>query len=156
MFNHGVTASALFYFVGLIERRAGQRGLEEFGGLRQVAPVFYGLMSIALFASLGLPGLSGFVGEFLIFKGSFPLAAWATALSVLGLLVTAIFLLTILQRVWSGPLAERWRRFPDLTVGEGIIAMPAMALMLALGLYPQWVIGFTNATVLQFIEGLKL
>ena len=63
-------------------------------------------MGIALFSSLGLPGLNGFVGEFLIFKGAFPLVTWATALSVIGLLVTAIFLLTILQRVFSGP-AER-------------------------------------------------
>jgi len=64
-----------------------------------VAPIFCGLMGISLFASLGLPGLNGFIGEFLIFKGAFPLATWATSLSVIGLLVTAIFLLTILQRV---------------------------------------------------------
>ena len=95
MFNHGLTASALFLFVWLIEQRSGGlRGLEDFGGIRKVVPVFTGLMGIALFSSLGLPGLNGFVGEFLIFKGVFPLAPWAAALSTIGLLVTAIFLLT--------------------------------------------------------------
>src|SRR6266581_6086932 len=69
MFNHGLTASTLFWFVGLLEQRGGGlRGLNDFGGIRKVAPIFCGLMGIALFSSLGLPGLNGFVGEFLIFK----------------------------------------------------------------------------------------
>ena len=156
MFNHGLTASALFYFVGLIETRAGRRGLNDFGGLRKVAPVFCGLMGITLFASLGLPGLNGFVGEFLIFKGAFPLAGWAAVLSVVGLLVTAIFLLTILQRVWSGPLASQWSGFTDLTVKERLIVLPVIALMFVLGVCPQLVLKVINPTVLQLVEGLKL
>src|SRR3977135_3610558 len=81
MFNHGLTAATLFWFVALLEKRSGGlRGLNDFGGLRKVAPVFCGLMGIVLFSSLGLPGLNGFIGEFLIFKGSFPLATWAVAL----------------------------------------------------------------------------
>ena len=72
MFNHGLTAASLFGFISFLEQRSGGlRGLDDFGGLRKVAPVFCGLMGIALFSSLGLPGLNGFVGEFLIFKGSF-------------------------------------------------------------------------------------
>jgi NADH-quinone oxidoreductase subunit M len=156
MFNHGITAAALFYFVGLIEQRTGQRGLEDFGGLRKVAPVFCGLMGIALFASLGLPGLNGFVGEFLIFKGAFPLAKWAAALSVLGLLGTAIFVLTILQRVWNGPLEPKWTSFADLTVGEAVVVLPVVALMFVLGVWPQLVLGVVNNTVLQMVEGLRL
>jgi NADH-quinone oxidoreductase subunit M len=156
MFSHGITAAALFYFVGLIEQRAGRRGLADFGGLRKVAPVFCGLMGITLFASLGLPGLSGFIGEFLIFKGVFPIAKWAAAFSVLGLLVTAIFLLTILQRVWSGPLEPKWSGFADLTVKECCIVLPAIALMFVLGVWPQLVLKFVNPTVLQIVEGLKL
>jgi NADH-quinone oxidoreductase subunit M len=101
MFNHGLTASALFLFVALLERRSGGlRGLDDFGGLRKIIPVFTGLMGISIFSSLGLPGLNGFVGEFLIFKGVFPLAPWAAAISTIGLLVTAIFLLTLIQRVF--------------------------------------------------------
>ncbi len=156
MFNHGITAAALFYFVGLIEQRAGRRGLADFGGLRKVAPVFCGLMGIALFASLGLPGLNGFIGEFLIFKGVFPLAPWAASLAVIGLLVTAIFLLTILQRVWSGPLGPRWSGFADLTLPERFIALPAIVLMFVLGLCPQLILKVINPTVLQLVESLKL
>jgi len=156
MFNHGITASALFYFVGLIEARAGRRGLDDFGGLRQVAPVFCGLMGIALFASLGLPGLNGFVGEFLIFKGTFPLASWAAVCSVAGLLVTALFLLTILQRVWSGPLVAQGNGFADLTLAERLIVLPAIALMFVLGVCPQLALKVINPTVLQIVEGLKL
>jgi hypothetical protein len=124
MFNHGLTASALFWFVAMLEKRTGGlRGLDDFGGLRKVAPVFTGLMGIALFSSLGLPGLNGFIGEFLIFKGSFPLVAWATSLAVLGLLTTALFTLGILQRVFSGPLNEKMARVSRSddrrTIGSG-------------------------------------
>src|SRR5262249_52447103 len=86
MFNHGITASALFFFLAVLQRRSGgPLGLRDFGGLRKPAPILAGLMGIALFASLGLPGLNGFVGEFLIFKGSFSLVQWAAACSVIGL-----------------------------------------------------------------------
>ena len=156
MFNHGITAAALFYFVGLIEQRAGRRGLDDFGGLRKVAPVFCGLMGIAMFASLGLPGLNGFIGEFLIFKGVFPLAKWAAAFSAIGLLVTALFLLTILQRVWSGPLAEQGKVFLDLTVKERLIVLPAIVLMFVLGIWPQLLLKVINPTVVRVVDSMKL
>jgi NADH-quinone oxidoreductase subunit M len=154
MFNHGITAAALFCFVGFLERRAGSSLLADFGGLRKAAPVFCGLMGISVFASLGLPGLNGFVGEFLIFKGVFPLATWAAALSVLGLLATAVFLLTMLQRVWNGPIDPQRTSFPDLTIRERLIVLPAVALMFVLGIYPQAVLQFTNGAVLQMISVL--
>ena len=156
MFNHGLTAATLFWFVSLIEQRSGGlRGLNDFGGLRKVAPVFCGLMGIALFSSLGLPGLNGFIGEFLIFKGVFPLAPWAAALSVIGILVTAIFILTILQRVFNGPLNAKWAGFPDLTLAERTLLVPAIALMFLLGLWPQLVLGVVNSTVVQLVAQLN-
>ena len=156
MFNHGLTAATLFWFVALLEKRSdGARGLNDFGGLRKVAPVFAGLMGIALFSSLGLPGLNGFIGEFLIFKGSFPLVSWATSISVLGLLATALFMLGILQRVFSGPLNEKWISLPDLTTGERLALAPAIGLMFALGLYPQLVLGVINSTVMQMVQHLR-
>lgn len=156
MFNHGLTAAVLFWFVALIEKRSGGlRGLNDFGGLRKVAPIFCGLMGIALFSSLGLPGLNGFVGEFLIFKGVFPLATCSASLSVIGLLVTAIFILTILQRVFNGPLNEKWSNFPDLTAAEiGLLLIP-IALMFVLGLYPRLVLDVVNPTTVQMVELLK-
>ena len=156
MFNHGLTAATLFWFVAMLEKRSGGvRGLDDFGGLRKVAPVFTGLMGIALFSSLGLPGLNGFIGEFLIFKGSFPLATWATSLAVIGLLMTALFVLGILQRVFSGPLNQSWISFPDLTVGERILLAPAIGLMFVLGLYPQLVLGVVNCTVIRLVQQIK-
>ncbi|SPE51420.1 NADH-ubiquinone oxidoreductase chain M [Verrucomicrobia bacterium] len=156
MFNHGITAATLFWFVGMLEQRSGSlRGLDDFGGLRKIAPVFCGLMGIALFASLGLPGLNGFIGEFLIFKGAFPLATWATALSVLGLLVTAVFILGILQRVFNGPLNPKWATLPDLTVAERVTVLPAIGVMFLVGLYPQAVLGMINGTVVQMVGHLR-
>jgi NADH-quinone oxidoreductase subunit M len=154
MFNHGITAATLFWFVGFLEQR-GSRSLNDFGGLRKVAPVFCGLMGIALFSSLGLPGLNGFIGEFLIFKGTFALTTWATSLSVIGLLITAIFILTILQRVFNGPLNEKWSRLPDLTLTERILILPSIALMFLLGIYPQLVLGVINTTAVQMISSLR-
>ena len=156
MFNHGLTAATLFWFVGFLENRAGGlRNLDDFGGLRRVAPVLCGLMGITLFSSLGLPGLNGFVGEFLIFKGTFPLATWATSLSVLGLLITAVFILTILQRVFNGPLNAKWTNLPDLTVSERALVLPAIVLMFVLGIYPQAILGVVNSTVMQMVQHLR-
>jgi NADH-quinone oxidoreductase subunit M len=153
IFNHGLTASLLFAFIAFLEQRSvGLRGLDDFGGLRKVAPVFCGLMGLTLFSSLGLPGLNGFVGEFLIFKGAFSLSTWAASLSVIGLLVTAVFLLTILQRVFSGPLNSRWSGFTDLTLTERLVLAPAIALIFLLGIYPQVLIGVVNPAVLQLVE----
>lgn len=156
MFNHGLTAATLFWFIGFLEARSGGgRGLDDFGGLRKVAPVFCGLMGIALFSSLGLPGLNGFIGEFLIFKGAFPLATWATALSVFGLLITAVFILTILQRVFNGPLNQKWAGLPDLTFGERLAVLPALSLMILFGVYPQALLGIVNSTVVQMVQYLR-
>ena len=153
LFNHGLTAAALFYFVGLIEQRGGAlRGLNDFGGLRQAAPVFCGLMGIALFASLGLPGLNGFPGEFLIFKGALHLASLTTLLSIPSLLLTAIFLLTILQRIFSGPLPEQWSKWPDLTTTERLTVLPVLALIFVFGIFPQLLTGVANPAVMQMLK----
>ena len=156
MFNHGLTASALFLFLSLLEKRTGGlRGLDDFGGIRKVIPVFTGLMGISLFSSLGLPGLNGFVGEFLIFKGVFPLAPWAAAISTIGILVTAIFLLTLIQRVFCGPLNERWAKLPDLTTAERLLVLPSIALMFVLGIWPQFILGVVDATVVKLVQQLN-
>jgi NADH-quinone oxidoreductase subunit M len=156
MFNHGLTAAAIFAFVAILESRSkGPRGVGDFGGLRKIAPVMTGLMGVALFSSLGLPGLNGFIGEFLIFKGAFPLVTWATSLCVIGLLVTAIFILGILQRVFAGPLNERWSGFRDLSGTEKLLLAPAIALMFLVGLYPQIILGTINTTVIQIVQRIQ-
>jgi len=149
IFNHGITAAALFYFVGLLEQRRGLRGIGDFGGLMQRTPLLCGWMSVAMFSSLGLPGLNGFIGEFLIFKGSFTLAASATAVAVIGLLVTAIAFARAMQALFSGPLAESCSAFPDLVRSEKLVVVPITLLMFAIGIAPQFVLNIFNTTVVQ-------
>ena len=152
MFNHGLTAATLFWFMAMIQMRSGGlRGIDDFGGLRKPAPVFAGLMGIALFSSLGLPGLNGFVGEFLIFRGVFPLSWISATVSVLGLLVTAAVILTVIQKVFSGPTPERWASFPDLHASECMALAPVIGLMLLIGLVPQLIVGSVNPTVVNLL-----
>jgi NADH-quinone oxidoreductase subunit M len=148
MFNHGLTAAALFWFVALLQQRSGgHRGIDDFGGLRKPAPVFAGLMGIALFSSLGLPGLNGFVGEFLIFRGVFSLSWIASTVSILGLLVTAAVILTVIQKVFAGPLPEHCKGFADLHTGERFALAPVIGLMLLIGLLPQLIVNSVSPTV---------
>jgi len=149
IFNHGITAAALFYFVGLLEQRRGLRGLNDFGGLMQRTPLLSGWMSVAMFSSLGLPGLNGFLGEFLIFKGSFALAPWPTAAATLGLLFTAIVLLRAMQALFSGPVTASCDLFRDLRRSEKWVVIPVTLLMFALGIAPQFALNIFNTTVVQ-------
>lgn len=149
IFNHGVTAAALFFFVGLLEERRGARDIHDFGGLMQRTPLLCGWMSVAMFSSLGVPGLNGFVGEFLIFKGAFSLAMIPTAVAVLGLLFTAITFLRAMQMLFSGPLAETCSGFPDLLPREKFVILPVTLLMFAAGIAPQFVFNVFNSTVAQ-------
>jgi len=149
IFNHGVTAAALFYFVGLLEQRSGLRGIDDFGGLMQRTPMLCGWMSVAMFSSLGLPGLNGFIGEFLIFKGSFAIAAAFTAVAVIGLLVTAIVFMRVMEALFSGPLTERCSAFPDLLRSEKLVIVPVAVLMFAVGIAPQFIFNIFNTTVVQ-------
>jgi NADH-quinone oxidoreductase subunit M len=152
MFNHGITAAALFWFVAMIQQRTGgHRGIDQFGGLRKPAPVLAGLMGIALFSSLGLPGLNGFVGEFLIFRGVFSLAWVAATVSVLGLLVTAAVILTVIQKVFTGPLPEHCAGFPDLHHGERLALAPVIGLMLLVGFLPSLIVDNVNPTVVNLL-----
>ena len=149
IFNHGITAAALFYFVGLLEQRRGLRGIDDFGGLMQRTPLLCGWMSVAMFSSLGLPGLNGFVGEFLIFKGSFAVAASFTAIAVLGLLFTAVTFMRAMQSLFGGPLVEGCSGFSDLIRSEKLVVVPVTLLMFAIGINPQFIFNIFNATVVQ-------
>ena len=156
MFNHGILSATLFGLVAWMEDRRGRScSIDDFGGLREVAPVFCGVMGIVTFGSLGLPGLSGFVGEFLIFKGALGLSTWAAVLSVAGLLVTAILLLGMTQRIWHGPLRPPSRRFRDLGLRERWVVAVPLLLVFGLGVYPQAAMIWMNATVVGWVERLN-
>jgi NADH-quinone oxidoreductase subunit M len=152
MFNHGLTAAAIFWFIAMIQfRTGGMRGIDDFGGLRKPAPVLAGLMGIVLFSSLGLPGLNSFVSEFLIFRGVFPLSWISATVSVLGLLVTAIVILTVIQKVFNGPVPEHWKNFPDLHHSERMALAPVIALMFLIGLAPRLILDTINPTVMNLL-----
>ena len=155
IFNHGITAAALFYWVGLLEERRGVRGINDFGGLMQRTPLLCGWMSVAMFSSLGLPGLNGFIGEFLIFKGSFAAAAPFTAVAVLGLLFTAVVFMRAMQALFSGPVVPALSGLTDLRLSEKLVILPVTLLMLAVGIAPQFIFNVFNSTVVHFTRLLS-
>ncbi len=122
--------------------------------MRTATPVFAGLCGIAMFSSLGLPGLNGFIGEFLVFRGVFGLAPWAAAIGCLGLFATAFFLLTFWQRVFHGPQGTGVAGFRDLSGLELATLVPSIALMFVLGVWPQLLVGVFNPLVTAWTASL--
>jgi NADH-quinone oxidoreductase subunit M len=152
MFNHGISSAALFFMVGVIYERTHTRNLADFGGLRKIMPIYAGVLGISMFSSLGLPGLNGFVGEFMIFKGAFPIATFWTCLSVIGLVVTAIFLLSMMQKVCFEGLNPKWNSLNDMTGREILIGACLMFFMFLLGVYPAPLIRATNVAAAGIIQ----
>lgn len=145
VFNHGVIAATLFACVAFLEARSGGlRGMADFGGLRARMPVFASFMGIALFASLGLPGLGGFVAEFLVFKAVFGIEPLWAVLAAPALLVTAIFLLGFWKRVFHGPANPRWEGMADLNWGERTVLAGFLALIVLMGVWPQCILNIIN------------
>jgi len=153
MINHGMITGALFMLVGVIYDRAHTRDLTAFGGLGAKLPVLTGLMTLTVMASLGLPGLAGFVSEFLCFLGAFPAWPLWTILSVSGILVTAAFFLRMLQKVFMGPLNEKWAALPDMNARELIAVGPLAVLTVVLGVWPRLALDIMNPTIV-FITGM--
>ncbi|MDP3543674.1 MAG: NADH-quinone oxidoreductase subunit M [Elusimicrobiota bacterium] len=147
MLSHGIITGALFLLVGVIYDRAHTRDISAFGGLAVKLPVFAGLMSLTAFASLGLPGLAGFIGEFLCFLGAFQTWKLAAAISVLGIIATAAFFLRMLQKVFLGKLNEKWADLPDMTTRELVSVVPLAILTVLFGVYPKWPLDLMNKTI---------
>ncbi|MFA5138951.1 MAG: NADH-quinone oxidoreductase subunit M [Elusimicrobiota bacterium] len=147
MITHGLITGALFLLVGVVYDRAHTREIGAFGGLGSVVPVYAGIMSLTCFASLGLPGLAGFVSEFLCFLGAFPAWKWVTILSVSGILVTAAFFLRMIEKVFLGPLDSKWEGLPDMNARELLAVLPLTALTVAIGVWPRLALDLMNPTV---------
>jgi NADH-quinone oxidoreductase subunit M len=151
MFNHGLSAAALFALVGVVYDRAHTRDLREFGGLGIVVPVYAAILVFSAMASLGLPGLNGFVSEFMVVRGAWPIFTLITALAMLGLLLTGGYILYMIARVVVGPLNPRWATLPEINGREVLALTPLMVLMLVIGLYPTWLVDVINATVMRLV-----
>lgn len=152
MFNHGLSAAAMFFMVGVIYERAHTRDLKRFGGIWSIMPFFGGILIFASIASLGLPGLNGFVGEFLIVRGTWGIFSVLVALSMLGLLMTGAYILKGIGETLHGPIKDEWRGLKDMTFREHVVIWPLMALMLSLGVWPMWLLAIINDTVTRIFS----
>lgn len=149
MFSHGVITGALFLLVGVIYDRAHTRDLRMFGGLGAVMAKYSVLLCAACFGSLGLPGMSGFMAEFLVFRGAFPVYLLLTCLATIGLVVTAAYLLWTIQRVLLGPVNPKWEKLPDIDMREMVSVAPLMVLMVLFGVYPKPILHILNGFALS-------
>ena len=137
MVNHGITTPALFLLVGMIYQRRHTRQISELSGLQKVAPVFAGVFTVVMLASVGLPGLNGFPGEFLTLLGGFKGARWWAVVAATGVILAAIYLLWAYQRVFHGEPSEENRSFREISLAEGLVMAPLIALIVFLGVFPK-------------------
>ncbi|GMU40639.1 MAG: NADH dehydrogenase subunit M [Chloroflexota bacterium] len=140
MVAHGLITGALFLMSGSILARGGTYEVAEYGGLAGRARLLTGATVLAAFASLGLPGLAGFVAEFQVFAGALAVYPWLAGIGLVGIVITAALFLRMLQRLFLGPLPERWRTFPDLTRTETFGLSTLLILVVIIGVYPIWLL----------------
>ncbi len=152
MVNHGLSTGALFLMVGILYDRRHTRLIEEFGGLWKVVPAFSAIFMIVSLSSLGLPGLNGFVGEFLILVGTFQVSRTWAVLATTGIIFAAVYMLWMYQRVIFGEIVhDANRRLDDLTVREWAVLLPVLAFIIWIGVYPVAFTGVTEASVQALI-----
>src|SRR6266498_413916 len=153
MFNHGLSAAGMFFLVGVIYERTHTRNLEEFGGLFPLVPIYGGLLIFTSMASLGLPGLNGFISEFMVVRGSWSILTGYTVVSMLGLLFTGAYILKGIKKVLHGPLNEHWahgeHRLTEINSREILVMVPLMALILWIGIWPAWILDVINKAVVM-------
>jgi NADH-quinone oxidoreductase subunit M len=138
MVNHGLSTGALFLLVGMVYDRTHTRDLGRMGGLAGTMPVLAGVFLFVALSSVGLPGLNGFVGEFLILLGTFTVTRAYAVIAVTAVVLAAVYLLWAYQRAMHGEVtAEEHRRLPDLSVREHAILVPILAGILLIGVFPR-------------------
>jgi NADH-quinone oxidoreductase subunit M len=137
MVNHGISTPALFFLVGFIYERRHTREIAKLKGLQKAAPILAGVFTLVMLSSIGLPGLNGFVGEFLILLGSFLSRRWWTVVATSGVILAALYLLWAYQRVFHGEADAENAAMPDLKWREGFVMAPLVALIVFLGVYPK-------------------
>ncbi|MBI9045721.1 MAG: NADH-quinone oxidoreductase subunit M [Anaerolineaceae bacterium] len=149
MVTHGLSSAGMFFLVGVIYERTHTRNLDDFGGLYTLMPIYGSILVFTSMASLGLPGLAGFVSEFLVVRGAWPVFMAATAASTLGLLFTGAYVLKGLKKVLHGPLNEKWSgKLNEMSIRELAIITPLMILMLIIGIWPAWILNIINQAVM--------
>lgn len=154
MFNHGTITAMLFILVGVIYDRAHHRDVNKFGGLYVIMPRYAVWTAFAFFAALGLPGLSGFVAEALVFMGSYQRYPGFTVVALSGVVLGAAYLLWTIQRAFLGAKNEKYAGFPDINIREVVSLLPLAILVLVLGVYPQPMLDLISKSLLILNESV--
>ncbi len=142
----------MFFLVGVLYERTHTRNLDDFGGLFPLVPIYGGILLFTSMASLGLPGLNGFVSEFLVVRGSWPVLTLYTAVAMIGLLFTGAYILKGIKAVLHGPVNEHWaqgeHKLLEINAREIFVMAPLMVLMLVIGIFPAWILEVINKAML--------
>jgi len=152
MFNHGTISAMLFILVGVIYDRAHHRNIEGFGGLATSMPIYSGIVAVAFFAGLGLPGLSGFISEAMCFIGAFPVFKAIVIASTIGILLNAAYFLWAFQRIFMGELNEKYKELPEINKMELFTVVPLLVITLFFGIYPRPFLDLISSTMNVIID----
>lgn len=156
MFNHGISTAALFLIAGFLVSRRGTRAIASFGGVQKVAPIMAGTFLVAGMATLSLPGLAPFISEFLVMIGTYPRYPVAAVISTSALVLAAVYILWLYQRVMTGPLAPGNEGLRDLVPREIVVVAPLLVLLVFLGFYPKPVLDVIDPAVGHTLTTLHL
>lgn len=147
MLNHGLSTAAVFLIAGFLISRHGSRAIADYGGVQKVAPILAGTFLVSAMATLSLPGLAPFISEFLVLLGTFNRYWLAAAFGVTALVLSAIYMLWLYQRMMTGPVATGNEKIGDLRARELVVVAPLIALLFVLGVYPKPVLDIINPAV---------
>jgi NADH-quinone oxidoreductase subunit M len=155
MVSHGISTPALFLMVGMISERRHTREIAALKGIQKAAPIFAACFMLVMLSSIGVPGLNGFVGEFLILIGSFLTFRWWTVVAATGVILSAVYLLWAYQRVFHGEPDEANKDFKELTWSEGLVMLPLLVIIVVSGLYPKPMLDRIQPSVQQLIARVE-
>ncbi len=155
LFTHGVISPMLFLIAGVIYDRAHHRDINKFGGLAHIMPEYSAFTGLAFMASLGLPGLAGFIAEVLCFIGAFSAFKLMTVIAATSVVITAAYYLWTMQRVFLGPKNPRYEGYPDLNLRERFTLYPLALIIVILGVYPMIILDIINPTIFRLINTLR-
>jgi NADH-quinone oxidoreductase subunit M len=156
MLSHGLSTGAMFLLLGMLYERRHTRNIADFGGLGAVAPMFGAVFVFTALASIGLPGTSGFVGEFLALIGTFQTHPWTALIATTGVIFAAYYMLPMVQRIWFNPLIrDENRTMPDLNARELVVLAPLVFGMLWMGVYPRPFLERMEVTLVELLESVE-